>query len=329
MLYDIVKIVKKCLKYWFVFLITLVVGGGAVVFDYMRGDQYSKVETSMLVTYLNSDKILQLESDNPTDYFNNQIYNIVSRYYLRDNKKIIAEHFKISESDFDIEISRVNMSTLLVFDVKILAPNDDLVKNMKSYIGVDLQNYIREYSQQIIPNDYLADVSFVEMGGLDVEHIKESDTSKMILLVLGLLVIEVIVVAVITMKNYTFLCNDEIDNNLRNEFGEKLFLEDYDKNIESLNYRLDKIEDLKNTTILISEDSEIVSNIKTKYSLKHIDISDLDLIDKVKDNTNVKNIILEIVKNKTKILEVNSLIKNIKLCGIEKFYVITRDKEKK
>ena len=329
MLYDIVKIVKKCIKYWFIFLITLVIGSGAIVFDYLKADQYSKMETSMLVTYLNSDKILQMENENSTDYFNNQIFDIVSKYYLKENKRTIAEQFKLSESDFDIEIYRANVSKLLVFDVKIYAPSDDVVKNMWSYVSVDLQNYIRECSQQIISESYLTDVSFVEVGGFEFEYIKETNSAKIILLVLGLLIIEIIVVAMITIKNYTFLCNDEIEDNLRNEFDEKIFLKDYDKNLESFNYRLDKIDDLKMTTLLISEKNEIVTEIKTKYNLEHIDISDLDLIDKVKNNKKIKNVILEIIKNKTKILDIGSLIKNIKSLGIEKIYIITRDKEKK
>lgn len=316
---DILKITKKCLKLWYVFVITLVVGVMSTFLSVKPLKTYS-TSFSIKTDFLDRKKLWD-------EFYSWDIYNelkqktltAVSSNYFNDNSEEIKKALNITDEDIDFDVTFSISGSYSVLTVYSRSNDSDTSKDVLEYVKTDIVSYLEEkITESVAPEDTIPTVNVVS---------KSSDISSSInkKLIFGLastvfvLFVELFVIAIIALCNKTI----ETDGDIESNYGAQVIVKDYEIKIKELETILNKNDVFKNKTLLISENIDYVSKKLKKEKLNYKELSSILNIEDFYDIEETA-FVVEIVKGKTLKKDIEKLMKIFNVLNFKDVCFITR-----
>lgn len=320
MVYDFIKILKKCLKFWYVFVGTFVLLIAAM-FIFIR--PITTYKSSCTISINNIDKKKVINDTGNIDYFNSlndSVVEIAKEFYIKDNLDEINNKFATG-GNLKLRIDTYKVLEAQMYNFEISHPNKELCKQVLDFIKTDFVDYVSEVVEQEIPVEYRTANTYKVYNESSPAKTLQDSAFNFCLISIGSIVVEIIVFGVLTLKNNKIEFEEEINS----EFNTNALVKDYNKNIEQA-FKAIKSNNLENS-IIICEDVDYCKKIFNDLAVTYRacatvkDVNDLDLKE--------KNIIIEIVKSITEKNKIEKVVNELNKVGFKNYYFITRTVEKK
>ena len=320
MIYDIIKILKKCLKFWYVFVITGVIALGALFVSNIPLSTYQG-EFKVYINSINQKKIMK-ENGNLEYYYylTNAIIDKINTDYLKDINNKVCSTLNVSGDNLTISITLDDNQSGNPIKVVLSHTSKDVADKVSNFLKQDLSAYIQTLSDEIIPDSYLTG----EYALVYNEATPNAVLTRMVinfgLIVVIIMIFEVFVIGMFVLKKNIILFDDEI----KTLYKKDVLVKNYTKSMEELNAVLTNR--FSTATVIIAESNSAIKDIVDKRDIKCIDINNDKAIKETFLNDN--NVIIEVVKDKTEINTINKILDTVKLNNVKDVYFVTRYKEK-
>jgi len=319
MVYDLIKILKKCLKFWYVFVGTLLLMVSAM-FIFVRPITTYKGSFNLSINFVDKKQVISDTGD--IDYFESLsdcVVEIVKEFYLKDNANEINEKFKTT-GKLRIKISCDDFMDIKMFKIEVSHPNKDISTSVLDYLATDFVGYVNAVAQQEVPYEYQGTGSFKLYNEMEPIKSLQDEVVNLALVSVAIVVVEIIIFSVLTLKNNKI----EFEGELKTDFNADSLIKNYNKNIEQVEkvFKANRFENI----IFIGEDVDyakrIFKNLIGEYTTYKINehVNDLEF--------NKKNIVIEVVKGETRKSDIEKLITEFNKINFNNYYFITRNKEK-
>lgn len=318
MVYDFIKILKKCLKFWYVFVGTFVLLLASMVVFFRPLTIY---KSSCNISIINIDKKQIISDTGNIDYYNSlndSIVDIAKEFYVNDNLDEINNKFS-TDGNLKVTVDIYKELNAQLYHVQVSHPDKELCEQILNYIKIDFVDYINEITKHEIPEEYRTEIA-VKVYNESVPYKTLQDgIINFCLISVGIIIIEIIVFGILTLKNNKI----EFEGELKTEFNLDALVKDYNKNSEQA-IKTIKSNSLENSMIICED----VNYCKEKFNNSSFEYISILTIKDINDIDLNKNIILEVVKGITDKNKIEKIVNELKKVNFKNYYFITRNKEK-
>lgn len=318
MFYDLYKILKRCLKFWYIFALTIAVCIPAC-FLFVKPLKYHSSSYRVSAEFLDKKAILDKYYDlNIYDDLNMAVLGFVVNNYAIENEREIEQIFSINKSDFIISLMIIGGYKDREIFVSVATQSDELSSKIKEYIKGDLLIYINEIAT--IKTDVELQQEFkyyiVDEGN---ETSVNNNLFYSFIVVCMILILEVFVIGLAGLRHSCILSDSE----LQTVFKSNIIMKDYNLNLDDFNVIIKTHNKLNNKVMLLTENTDFVENVLKKHKWSY---ANLDNINSVKDFENIeeRSFVIEVVKGRTKNRDIVRVMDLLRTLNFENIYFITR-----
>lgn len=320
MIYDIIKVVKKCLKFWYIFVVTGVVGMGLLLLSSIPIREYQG-GFRLDVNSINQQKIMKENGDLEYYYYlSNAIVDKINNEYSKNIKDRVCSQLNLNGNNLNISIKVNNGEPGTPIEVLVSDVSKDSAIKINNFLKEDLSEYIQTASDANIPVSYMTGEYTLLYDEIEPYAVLTRSAINFVLCVVMIIVLEVFVVGMYVLKKNIVLFDEEINS----AYGKEVLVKNYTNNIAELNIAL-KNRGLTQC-LIIGEKWPENKLLDGELNIKYVDINNQNII---KENlTKDSKIIIEVVKDKTEVKTIEEILNLAKLQNVEDIYFITRNKEK-
>ena len=316
---DIFKIIKKCLKFWYVFIITLLIGLLSIYFFFKPIRTYNS-SFSLKSEFLNR-KLLWDEFYSWDAYDDNRkvVLTTVSDNYLKErNEEIRKDLSLVEQNHYSIKVSVLGDYSGL--SVVVQSGDAATCEKVIDYIYSDIVIYLEDIINKNVSGKYRIptenELSRPKDASLSINNKK---TKLGLTVLISTLMAEVVFIALIALNKKKI----ESDIEVESICDTKIIVKDYDKNLKAFETILKKNKQFRKNVLLISEDLNYVSQ---RIKAEQVRYKELHTLSSVEDFYDIEetSFIIEIIKFKTPKKNVINLINILNMLNITDICVITR-----
>ena len=261
---DLLKIIKKCLKLWYVFVITLVVGVAATFLSVKPLKTYT-CSFTVKTEFLSRGKLWnEFYSWDVYNELKEKVLTSVTRNYFNDNSEEMKKSLNITDEDIDFDVSFSISGSYSVLTVYSRSNDSETSKEVLEYVKTNIVSYLEEKITENVDPVYMADKTVNTVSkSTDISSTINKKLMFGFAYVIFALCLELFVIAIIALFKKTI----ETDGDIESNYGKNVIVKDYDSKIKEIETILNKNNAFKNKTLLISEDIDYVSKRLKKEKL--------------------------------------------------------------